>query len=138
MRPPTTWSEKSASAEDESTPVEVSSKLGPTWCLGFSERKLKRHSRSRGAELCRPRYRDADTPDLAETAELLAANAPCAIVPLKPNELSREICYDSLSVPYIARGSTSTGIWNGLDATIDERCTFSLKEEEIDIIINTR
>ena len=46
---------------------------------------------SLGAELRRPRYRDLDTPELADTTELLAANAPCAIVPLKPNELSRDV-----------------------------------------------
>ena len=59
-------------------------------------------------------------------------NAPWAMVPLNPNELSRA------PLEAVVRGVTSTGIWNGLDATIDERCTFSLKEEEIDIIINTR
>ena len=47
---------------------------------------------SLGAELRRPRYRDLDTPALSETAELLAANAPWAMVPLKPNELSRDVC----------------------------------------------
>ena len=78
---------------------------------------------SLGAELRRPRYRDVDPPPLlSETAELLAANAPCAMVPLKPNELSRDVCEVD-----VARGSTSTGIWNGLDVTIDNRCTFNLK-----------
>ena len=49
-----------------------------------------------------------------------AWNAPCAMVPLNPNELNRE--------PPIAvvRGTTSTGIWNGFDDTIDDRCAFSL------------
>ena len=61
-----------------------------------------------------------------------AWNAPCAMVPLKPNELSRDVRY-----VYVARGSTSTGIWNGLDATIDDRCTFSL-EERISEIKRTR
>ena len=65
---------------------------------------------------------------LSDADELLAANAPCAIVPLKPNELSREICYDPSSVLYMARGSISTGIWNGLEDTIDDRCTFSLEK----------
>ena len=40
------------------------------------------------AELRRPRYRDLDTPELADATELLAANAPCAMVPLKPKELT--------------------------------------------------
>ena len=44
------------------------------------------------------------------------------MVPLNPNELNRE--------PPIAvvRGTTSTGIWNGFDDTIDDRCAFSLHE----------
>ena len=61
-----------------------------------------------------------------------AWNAPCAMVPLKPNELSRDVRY-----VYVARGSTSTGIWNGLDATIDDRCTLSLGND-IRIIMNTK
>ena len=79
---------------------------------------------SLGAELRRPRYRDVETPLLFDTPELLAANAPCAIVPLKPNELSRDVRW-----AYAARGNISTGIWNGFDDTIDDRCTFSLKEK---------
>ena len=51
---------------------------------------------------------------------MLAPNAPCAIVPLNPNELSREPLDD------VVRGITSTGIWNGFDGTIDDRCAFSL------------
>ena len=46
---------------------------------------------SLGAELRRPRYRDLDTPELVDTPELLAANAPWAMVPLKPKELSRDV-----------------------------------------------
>ena len=88
---------------------------------------------SLGVELRRPRYRDLDTLVLSDAVERLAANAPCAIVPLKPKELSREICYDSLSVLYMTRGNTSTGIWNGLDDTIDDRCTFSLKKRILEI-----
>ena len=57
-----------------------------------------------------------------------ASNAPWAIVPLNPNELSRET-FDA-----IVRGATSTGIWNGFDATIDDRCAFSLREGVIDNI----
>ena len=49
-----------------------------------------------------------------------ARNAPWAIVPLNPNELSRE------PLDAEVRGATSTGIWNGFDDTIDDRCAFSL------------
>ena len=42
------------------------------------------------------------------------------MVPLNPNELRRELLDD------IMRGTTSTGIWNGFDDTIDDRCAFSL------------
>ena len=42
------------------------------------------------------------------------------MVPLNPNELSRE------PLEAVVRGSTSTGIWNGFDDTIDDRCAFSL------------
>ena len=48
-------------------------------------------------------------------------NAPCAIVPLNPNELSRH--HDVRAAP---RGSAATGIRNGLDDAIDDRCAFSL------------
>ena len=48
-------------------------------------------------------------------------NAPCAIVPLKPNELSRHDDTHSEKC-----GSASTGIRNGLDDAIDDRCAFSL------------
>ena len=89
--PPTMWSAKSASAEGDSTPVETSSKSELINCLGFSARKAKRHLMSLEAELRRPRYRDLDTPELADATELLAANAPCAMVPLKPKELSRDV-----------------------------------------------
>ena len=91
MLPPTTWSAKSASAEGESTPVEISSKWESIDCLCVSARKVKRHLRLLGAERCRPRYRDLDAPMLVDTVELLAANDPCAMVPLKPNELSRDV-----------------------------------------------
>ena len=47
-------------------------------------------------------------------------NAPCAMVPLNPNELSRE------PLGAVVRGTTSTGIWNGFEDTIDDRCAFSL------------
>jgi hypothetical protein len=50
---------------------------------------------------------------------IFVANAPCAIVPLNPNELSRE------PLDSVVRGTTSTGIWNGYDDTIDDRCAFS-------------
>ena len=44
------------------------------------------------------------------------------MVPLNPNELSRE------PLDAVVRGTTSTGIWNGFDDTIDDRCAFSLRE----------
>ena len=50
------------------------------------------------------------------------------MVPLNPNELSRE------PLEALVRGTTSTGIWNGLDDTIDDRCAFSLREGVIDNI----
>lgn len=48
-------------------------------------------------------------------------NKACAIVPLNPNELSRH--HDVRAAP---RGSAATGIRNGLDDAIDDRCAFSL------------
>jgi len=42
------------------------------------------------------------------------------MVPLNPNELSRE------PLKAVVRAITSTGIWNGFDDTIDDRCAFSL------------
>ena len=44
------------------------------------------------------------------------------MVPLNPNELSRE------PLDAVMREATSTGIWNGLDDTIDDRCAFSLRK----------
>ena len=58
-------------------------------------------------------------PPVAELAT--PPNAPCAIVPLNPNELSRH--HDVRAAP---RGSAATGIRNGLDDAIDDRCAFSL------------
>ena len=55
----------------------------------------------------------------------MAPNAPCAMVPLNPNELKREL-FDAL-----VRKATSTGIWNGFDDTIDDRCAFNLRENKI-------
>ena len=43
--------------------------------------------------------------------------------PLNPNELSRE------PPDAVVRGTTSTGIWNGFDDTIDDRWTFNLAEK---------
>ena len=65
---------------------------------------------------------------LIDTFVFRASNAPCAIVPLNPNELSRE------PVNTVVREITSTGIWNGFDDTIDDRCAFSLRENVIDNI----
>ena len=50
-------------------------------------------------------------------------NAPWAIVPLNPNELRRE------PLDAVVREVTSTGIWNGFDDTIDDRCAFSLRNK---------
>ena len=47
------------------------------------------------------------------------------MVPLNPNELKREL------LGAVVRGDTSTGIWNGFDDTIDDRCAFSLRENEM-------
>jgi len=125
--PPTTWSEKSASAEGERIPADTIDSSGreTVRCMGTSETKVNRNCAPVATTLRRLRYGDVDTPVVIDTPALLAANAPCAMVPLKPNELRRDICYDLLSSP--ARGRTSTGIWNGFDDTIDDRCTFSLK-----------
>ena len=48
-------------------------------------------------------------------------------MPLNPNELSRE------PLEAEVRGITSTGIWNGFDDTIDDRCAFSLRENKMRI-----
>ena len=50
------------------------------------------------------------------------------MVPLNPNELSRE------QPDAVVREITSTGIWNGFDDTIDDRCAFSLRKNMIDKI----
>ena len=50
------------------------------------------------------------------------------MVPLNPNELSRE------PLEAVVRETTSTGIWNGFDDTIDDRCAFSLRKNAIDDI----
>ena len=47
------------------------------------------------------------------------------MVPLNPNELSRE------PLDAEVRGTTSTGIWNGFDDTIDDRCAFSLRKNKM-------
>ena len=61
-----------------------------------------------------------------------ASNAPCAIVPLNPNELSRE------PLEAIVRETTSTGIWNGFDDTIDDRCAFSLREIKMTMFVKRK
>ena len=50
------------------------------------------------------------------------------MVPLNPNELSRE------PLDAVVRETTSTGIWNGFDDTIDDRCAFSLRKNMMEII----
>ena len=71
------------------------------------------------------RYSDVVESLLIDTIVFRASNAPCAIVPLNPNELSREL-FDA-----VVRVITSTGIWNGFDATIDDRCAFSLRNKNM-------
>ncbi len=60
-----------------------------------------------------------------EVSLISVANAPWAMVPLNPNELSREL-FDA-----VVRKATSTGIWNGFDDTIDDKCAFSLRENKM-------
>ena len=48
------------------------------------------------------------------------------MVPLNPKELNRE------PLEVLVRATTSTGIWNGFDDTIDDRCAFSLRKNMID------
>ena len=52
------------------------------------------------------------------------------MVPLNPNELSRE------PLDAVVRGTTSTGIWNGFDDTIDDKCAFSLRKIKMTMNIN--
>ena len=74
----------------------------------------------------RLRYKDKELLVLCVDGILIfVANAPCAIVPLNPNELSRE------PLDSVVRGTTSTGIWNGYDDTIDDRCAFSLRKNKV-------
>ena len=54
------------------------------------------------------------------------------MVPLNPNELSREP-FDA-----VVRKTTSTGIWNGFDDTIDDRCAFSLHEKKMTMYAKER
>ena len=54
------------------------------------------------------------------------------MVPLNPNELSRE------PLDAIVREATSTGIWNGFDDTIDDRCAFSLRENKMTMFVKGR
>ena len=54
------------------------------------------------------------------------------MVPLNPNELSRD------PLDTVRRGATSTGIWNGFDDTIDDRCAFSLRENKMTMYVKTQ
>ena len=67
-----------------------------------------------------------------KVAGFRASNAPWAMVPLNPNELSRE------SPNAVVREFTSTGIWNGFDDTIDDRCAFSLRKNKMTMYVNAR
>ena len=62
----------------------------------------------------------------------MAPNAPWAMVPLNPNELSRE------PLGAVVRGTTSAGIWNGFDDTIDDRCAFSLRENKMKMYVKRK
>ena len=54
------------------------------------------------------------------------------MVPLNPNELSRE------PLDAVVRETTSTGIWNGFDATIDDKCAFSLREIKMTMFVKRK
>ena len=54
------------------------------------------------------------------------------MVPLNPNELSRE------PLNAVVRETTSTGIWNGFDDTIDDRCAFSLRENKMTMYVKRK
>ena len=61
---------------------------------------------------------------------LLQANAPCAMVPLKPNELKRDVRRPPAPPPsQVARAVASTGMRNHdrLDDTIDNKWAFNLR-----------
>ena len=62
----------------------------------------------------------------------IESNTPCAMVPLNPNELSRE------PLNAVVRGTTSTGIWNGFDNTIDDRCAFSLRTNKMTMYVKPK
>ena len=53
-----------------------------------------------------------------------ALKAPCAMVPLNPNELRRDVEREPMRF-VSTRAAASTGAWN--DAMIDRRCAFSLR-----------
>ena len=86
------------------------------WSLGAS---LPNESEPRYCERERA-LRYAGVPDTP-------ANAPCAMVPLKPNELRRDV--DKTGPPRLAstRAAASTGVWKD-DDMIDDRWAFSLKQ----------
>ena len=67
-----------------------------------------------------------------KVAGFRASNAPWAMVPLNPNELSRE------PLDAIVRETKSTGIWNGFDDTIDDRCAFSLHEIKMTMFVKRK
>ena len=69
---------------------------------------------------------------LVDTIVFRASNAPCAMVPLNPNELRR------VPPDAVVRGTTSTGIWNGFDDTIDDRCAFSLREIKMTMFVKRK
>ena len=81
----------------------------------------------------RLRYKDKELLVLRVDVSLIfVENAPCAIVPLNPNELSREL-FDA-----VVRATTSTGIWNGFADTIDDRCAFSLRKNKMTMYVKRK
>jgi len=54
------------------------------------------------------------------------------MVPLNPNELRRE------PLAAVVRKVTSTGIWNGFDDTIDDRCAFSLRKNKMTMDVKSK
>ena len=81
---------------------------------------------------CLRRYMEYVAEGGAVAALIETRNAPWAMVPLNPNELSREL-FDA-----VVRGTTSTGIWNGFDDTIDDRCAFSLRENKMTMFVKRK
>ena len=68
------------------------------------------------------RYNDMPRAVPVDDRASVGAKSACAMVPLKPNELSRDA---ALASP--PRGSASAGMRNDPDDAIDTRCAFNLR-----------